>query len=167
MRGKAFCKAFCLWGFLKVMTSKVLPSCWSNSHSVVVTSFSDSDGVGVGVVVIDVPVVVLMLPSLLSIVVTENDEELDVSSSSGGNVGKEIDTLEPFEAVDFDSLSSSSSSSKGDLPTTLVPSLLLSTPGVSPPPPPPAPPPRRLRRTTGPRTRMTSEIIELTFVSIL
>lgn len=132
-----------------------------------VTSFSDSDGIGVVVVGVPVVVVVLMLVSLLSIV-TE-DDVVDVSSSSGGNVGKEIDTLEPFEAVDIDS-SSSSSSSKGDLPTTLVPSSVLSTPGVLPPPIPPplpAPPPRRLRRTTGPRTRMTSEIIELTFASIL
>lgn len=152
------------------MTSKVLPSCWSNSHSVVVTSFSDSDGVEL-VVVSVVIIVDITLASSLGVVVMENDvvdgEKLNVSSSSGGNVGKEIDTLEPFEAVDTDS--SSSSSSKGDLPTTLVPSLVLSTPGVPPPPllPPIPPPPRRLRRTTGPRTRMTSAIIELTFASIL
>lgn len=152
------------------MTSKVLPSCWSNSHSVVVTSFSDSDGV---VLVIDgIAVVVATTLSLLCIVVIEDDvdeEKLDASSSSGGNVGKEIDTLEPFKPVELDS---SSSSSKGDLPSTLVPSPFLMTPAVlpppaPPPPPPPAPPPRILRRTTGPRTRMTSAIIELTFSSIL
>lgn len=147
------------------MTSKLLPSCWSNSHSEVVTSFSDSDGVVVGVAVVLIVAIVL---SLLCIVVNEADVEELVSSSSGGNVGKEIDTLEPFEADDVDSSSSSSSSPKGDMPITLVPSLLLWTPAVLPPPPtPPPPPPRILRRTTGPRTRITSVIIELTFASIL
>jgi len=128
----------------------------------VVTSFSDSDGVDI--VVVAAVVVIALMSSLLSIVVIEDDvvdeEEPNVSSSSGGNVGKEIDTLEPFEAFD-----SSSSSSKGDLPSTLVPSSLLWTP-VLPPPPPPAPP-RILRRTIGPRTRMTSATIALTFASIL
>lgn len=119
-----------------------------------VTSFSDCDGV--------VGVAVATMLSVLRIVVNEGDV-VDVSSSSGGNVGKEIDTMAPFEAGD-EGDSSSSSSSKGDLPITLVPSLLLSTPVL---PPPPAPPPRTLRRMTGPRTRITSPIIELTLSSIL
>ena len=130
-----------------------------------VTSFSDKDGVIDVVDVVVVVVVVSTMLALLSAVIIEDEvvdeEELNVSSSSGGNVGKEIDTLEAlFEPADVDS--SSSSSSKGDLPTTLVPSSLLSTPEVLP-----MPPPRRLRRMTGPRTRMISPIIELTFDSIL
>lgn len=133
-----------------------------------VTSFSDSDGV-VGIVVgAAVVVVVISMLALLSIVEDDvvDEEELNVSSSSGGNVGKEIDTKEPFKPVVVDS-PSSSSSPKGDMPTTLVPSSLLWTPPVLPPPLPPPAPPRTLRRMTGPRTRMTSAIIELTFDSIL
>lgn len=143
-----------------------------------VTSFSDCDGVVVGVVVGAVVVVVvvstLSMLFLLSIVVIDDDvvdeEELNVSSSSGRNVGKEIDTKEPFKPVVVDS-PSSSSSPKGDMPITLVPSSVLWTSPVlpAPPPPPPAPPapPRTLRRMTGPRTRMISPIIALTFDSIL
>lgn len=139
-----------------------------------VTSFSDCDGVVVGVVVgaavVDVVVSTLSMLFLLSIVVIDDDvvdeEELNVSSSSGGNVGKEIDTKEPFKPVVIDS--SSSSSPKGDMPTTLVPSSVLWTSPLLPvPPPPPPAPPRTLRRMTGPRTRMISPIIALTFDSIL
>lgn len=124
-----------------------------------VTSFSDKDDVIAAMVV-----VVSTMLTLLSAVVIENEvvdeEELNVSFSSDGNVGKEIDTLEAlFEPVDVDS---SSSSPKGDIPTTLVPSSLVSMPPVLP-----MPPPRILRRMTGPRTRMISPIIELTFDSIL
>lgn len=133
-----------------------------------VTSFSDKDGVvdavGIAVVVVVVSMLASSMFALLSTVVIEDEvvdeEELNVSSSSGGNVGKEIDTLEAlFEPVDVDS---SSSSPKGDMPITLVPSSFLLTPAVLP-----MPPPRILRRMTGPRTRMISPIIELTFDSIL
>jgi hypothetical protein len=129
----------------------------------VVTSFSDGDGT--------VVVVVASTSFLLSTVVViidedeVEDDELDVSSSDGN--GKLIDTLEPFEPIDdvplssLFSSSSSSSSPKGDSPNTLVPLLVLSTPGLL------LLPPKRLRRTIGPRARMTSAIIELTFASIL
>lgn len=135
-----------------------------------VTSFSDCDGVVVGVIVgaaVVVVVVSTLSMFLLSIVDDDvvDEEELDVSFSSGGNVGKEIDTKEPFKPVVIDS-PSSSSSPKGDMPTTLVPSSVLWTSPVLPAPPPP-PPPRTLRRMTGPRTRMISPIIALTFDSIL
>lgn len=130
-------------------------------HSEAVTSLSRDDNV---VVTINV-VVIGLTPPPLSVIVEGAGEELDVfissSSSSSGNVGREIDTLE-FESVDFVSLSSSSSSSspKGETPITLVPALLLWTPGL-------LPPPRILRRKTGPRTRITSATIALTFASIL
>lgn len=127
-------------------------------HSEAVTSLSRDDNV----VVIDAVVELTQPP--LSVIVEGAGEELDVfissSTSSSGNVGREIDTLE-FELVDFVSLSSSSSSSpKGEAPVTLVPVLLLWTPGL-------LPPPRILRRKTGPRTRITSATIALTFASIL
>lgn len=134
-----------------------------------VTSFSDNDGVVVGVTV--VVVVETKLP-LLSTVVEDDvvlEERPDSSTSSSGNDGKESDTLALLFEVDVDSASSSSSSPKGDIPTTLVPSSLLWTSPLSvlPPPAPAPPPPRTLRRMTGPRMRMISPIIELTLSSIL
>lgn len=128
-------------------------------HSEAVTSFSRDD-----IVVVTIDAVVALTPSPLSVIV-EGGEGLDVFvsvfSSSSGNVGREIDTLE-FELVDFVWLSSSSSSSpKGEVPVTLVPVLLLWVPGLLPPPP------RIPRRKTGPRIRITSATIALTFASIL
>jgi len=129
----------------------------------VVTSLSDGEG---NVVVVAASTSFLL--STLSVVVIDEDkvedDELGVSSSSAGNVGKSIDILESFELTDDDVLlssssSSSSSSPKGDSPNTLVPVSDLWTPGA-------LLPPRRLLRTTGPRIRMTSATIELTFCSI-
>lgn len=131
-------------------------------HSEAVTSFSISDTIVVVVIVDDVT------SPPLSIIV-EDGEELRsscTSSSLSGNVGREIDTLALFELVDFVSLSSPSSSSspKGEVPITIVPPLLLWTPGLLPPPPPP---PRTPRRRVGPTTRITSATIVLTIASIL
>lgn len=126
-------------------------------HSEAVTSLSRDD-------IVVVTSVVALTPPPLSVIVEGAGEELDVfisASSASGNVGREIDTLE-FELVDFVSLSlsSSSSSPKGETAITLVPEPLLWTPGL-------LPPPRTLRRRTGPRTRITSATIALTFASIL
>lgn len=126
-----------------------------------VTSLSDGGGT-VADAVVALATTSFSLSAVSVAVVSEKVDELGVSSS-GGNVGKSNDTLEPFEPTDDVPLSSSSSSSspKGDAPDTLVPTLVLSTPGLL------LPPPKRLRMTTGPRARMISPIIELTFSSIL
>lgn len=128
-----------------------------------VTSLSDGGGT-VADAVVALATTSFSLSAVSVAVVSEKVDELGVSSL-GGNVGKSNDTLEPFEPTDDVPLSSSSSSStsspKGDAPDTLVPTLVLSTPGLL------LPPPKRLRMTTGPRARMISPIIELTFSSIL